>query len=427
MTGLFRYNRSSVCRLLCNTGHCISALISYSGVGLFLLLALARTESGLGKQTEYFIWVTLWLLVAALVTSLLSKRERDDSNDNSGSKRGLGNFPFTDIFAVLFFVYLTVNHSFLSPVNASGRYLILLLLAMNYLSLRIVLPAYRNMGKFLFMVILVCGLREAHIGIRQLLGVSSSHHFRFAMTGTFFNPGPYGGYLSIAMSIALYYLIHYHYYFVRCAEQVWGCVKQVWSCVKQRYCRIMPGSKLISLIWKSDTRNDLAQLFLRSKLISLIRKPVIWLYLLSLATFILSFIIFFGVMSRAAMVALVVSTIFIIWHKRSFRAYITKMVKTHRKKALLFALLLVVVVGAAGVAAYLVKKDSANGRLFLWRISCNMIAERPLTGWGYGAYPAAYAQAQAEYFTKYPESVAVEVAGTPEYGFNEYLQLGAET
>jgi len=352
--------------------HNLSALFSYGGVALFLLLALMRTESSFSRQIECFIGLTLWLLTAALVTSIFAKRIKS-------------GFTIVDLFFFLFFIYLTINHLFLSPVNASGKYLVLLLLGINYFSLRIIFSAYQNMGKFMSIVIVICGLVEAFLGIRQFLGMSPSLHSGFAMTGTFFNPGPYGGYLSVAMSIALYYLVHYHQSFIRSIRQ------------------------------------------LRGRLALTIKQPVTWIYSLSGLAFALAFIIFFGVMSRAAMVALGVSGIFILWHKRSFKSSIIKAIKIHRKKVLLFVTLPLILVGGVGIATYHVKKDSANGRLFLWQMSCNIIAEHPVTGAGFGTFPSAYAQIQADYFSKNPESAAINVADSPEYGFNEYLQLGAET
>ena len=55
------------------------------------------------------------------------------------------------------------------------------------------------------------------------------------------------------------------------------------------------------------------------------------------------------------------------------------------------------------------------------------IREQPWTGTGTGGFPAAYAEAQAEYFTSGKASeTEMLVAGCPEYGFNEFLQIGLE-
>lgn len=53
------------------------------------------------------------------------------------------------------------------------------------------------------------------------------------------------------------------------------------------------------------------------------------------------------------------------------------------------------------------------------------IAENPWGGCGLGYFGGAFGKAQAAYFTTEEASEQEEwVAGSPEYGFNEYLQLG---
>ena len=51
---------------------------------------------------------------------------------------------------------------------------------------------------------------ESLLGIRQLFGLSSSHHCMFVLTGSFANPGPYGGFIAICAVIALSGVCKYH-------------------------------------------------------------------------------------------------------------------------------------------------------------------------------------------------------------------------
>ena len=51
-------------------------------------------------------------------------------------------------------------------------------------------------------LILLGGI-EAVWGLRQLYGFSASGHFRYALTGSFFNPGPYAGYLAMGLPVCL--------------------------------------------------------------------------------------------------------------------------------------------------------------------------------------------------------------------------------
>ena len=73
--------------------------------------------------------------------------------------------------------------------------------------------------------------------------------------------------------------------------------------------------------------------------------------------------------------------------------------------------------------AYLLKKDSADGRLLMWKVAVQAIGEKPLTGYGWDHVAGAYGEAQEKYFSKGDYTEQEEhVAGSPEYVFNEYLQ-----
>ena len=73
------------------------------------------------------------------------------------------------------------------------------------------------------------------------------------------------------------------------------------------------------------------------------------------------------------------------------------------------------------------KKDSADGRLLIWKVSLTALTEHPF-GVGLGHFPSAYGDVQAAYFASGKASETEEyVAGNPEYGFNEFLQIGIES
>ncbi len=81
----------------------------------------------------------------------------------------------------------------------------------------------------------------------------------------------------------------------------------------------------------------------------------------------------------------------------------------------------------AGYLLFVLKPDSARGRLFMWKITCRAIAEKPLTGYGIHNFAAAYGNAQETYFAAGDyEPWEERVAGSPEYAFNEYLQAAVE-
>lgn len=53
--------------------------------------------------------------------------------------------------------------------------------------------------------LLTLGLWECLLGWEQLLGFRSSHHSLYPATGSFFNPGPYCGFLAMIAPMALCY------------------------------------------------------------------------------------------------------------------------------------------------------------------------------------------------------------------------------
>lgn len=60
-------------------------------------------------------------------------------------------------------------------------------------------------------------------------------------------------------------------------------------------------------------------------------------------------------------------------------------------------------------------------------ISTRAIAESPVVGYGMGNFVLAYGRAQENYFANEEYSETEElVAGSPEYAFNEYLQVAVE-
>ena len=53
---------------------------------------------------------------------------------------------------------------------------------------------------------------------------------------------------------------------------------------------------------------------------------------------------------------------------------------------------------------YFFKRDSADGRLLIWRTTWNMVADNPIWGQGKGAFQAKYMLYQAEYINANPDN-----------------------
>lgn len=95
------------------------------------------------------------------------------------------------------------------------------------------------------------------------------------------------------------------------------------------------------------------------------------------------------------------------------------------KKATIFlCLLFLLFVVSAGL--FFLKKDSAIGRLFIWKNTFAMIIDHPYTGSGQGSFHSRYMLYQAEFFKTKPANSYVLLADSVSHPFNEYLLILAE-
>ena len=211
-------------------------------------------------------------------------------------------------------------------------------------------------------VFILYGGMEAVWGIRQVYGFTYSNHSLYALTGSFYNPGPYSGYLAMIFPICLY-----------------------------EWLKRKEGKKTIP-------------------------------YYVALAVMLLILCVLPAGMSRSAWIAAAVSSIYVcgMHYKMEIQHYI----RHHRKQAVSFAIVTFILGGIALGGIYQMKKDSADGRLFMWKIAAQAVSEHPWTGCRWNSVPAAYGQAQENYFAAGNYTATEElVAGAPEYVFNEYLQV----
>ncbi len=51
-----------------------------------------------------------------------------------------------------------------------------------------------------------------------------------------------------------------------------------------------------------------------------------------------------------------------------------------------------------------IRKDSADGRLLIWRCSAQLIFRKPVSGYGGNGFTANYMNEQSAYFTRHPGS-----------------------
>ena len=195
------------------------------------------------------------------------------------------------------------------------------------------------------------GVKEAILGLLQVYGYEVSNHSLYALTGSFYNPGPYSGFLAMCLPLAL---------------NEWLKGERIWKHV-------------------------------------------------ALVALVLMVVVLPSGMSRTAWLAAVVALCYVCGMRYRDRLY------RYRKFFWAGGLLLAV----SGIGAYHWKKDSADGRLLMWKVSAQAVMEHPWQGVGWENVAGAYGDAQERYFASGKGTPQEEyVAGAPEYVFNEYLQVG---
>jgi len=292
-----------------------------------------------------------------------------------GFKRTVFKLYPVDFLLLLFAGFVLAINYLDSGYRVSTKWVLLVQLLLLFFYFRIALQN-KTLRFYLSVFFVLTGLVEAIWGLRQLYGFIPSNHALFKLTGSFFNSGPYSGYIAVVAPLALHAIL-----------------------------------------------KD-AVVFKRRFFIGFLPRYV---------RFIVSILAFTGValvlpaaMSRAAWIAAVVGCSFVLalhyLHKKPVLDYLIR----QRRRVILFLSIGVVlaVCGAAGI--YQLKKNSADGRALIWKTSLQLIAKHPM-GVGLGHFAGAYGEEQAAYFTSGNYSDQEElVAGNPEYAFNEYLQIIVE-
>jgi len=162
--------------------------------------------------------------------------------------------------------------------------------------------------------------------------------------------------------------------------------------------------------------------------IRVIRVPSLWFSIIACITCIAILLVLPAAMSRASWLAVVTGSLIVLCGHYSGRfSYLKDYYGKHKKKILLTGLIIFISLITAFIGMYFLKKDSADGRSLMWKIALQAAQKHPF-GVGLGNFSGAYGDAQADYFASGKGTETEEyVAGCPEYGFNEYLQIAVES
>lgn len=115
-----------------------------------------------------------------------------------------------DAILLLWALYTACNYWFLSPYPATEDFREAEALCLAYAALRLAIPfCGKAFGAVWTTGLCLAGLYQIYTGIAQLAGWEPSHHYRYALTGTFFNPGPYAILVAIALTVASAWLYNH--------------------------------------------------------------------------------------------------------------------------------------------------------------------------------------------------------------------------
>ena len=273
---------------------------------------------------------------------------------------------FKSDIAFLFFtgiVFVTYQYA----QNLSPEFLLFFIqMVLLWFALKVIYRLFPSFKTLVMVGLVLWGVVEAVWGLGQLYGYFPLKHALFKTTGSFLNPGPYGGFIALVLPLTLY----------------------SWLTFK-----------------------------LKSK----------WIGYLFLFAGVLCMMVLPATLSRTAWIAAIAGCLVVLLSDKRIIVK-SRLFWRHRKKECIIGVsILSLFLAIAVYGVYYLKKDSADGRLFMWKVTTFAIKESPVKGTGLGGFPAAYANAQMSYFENGKASETEKlVAGSPEYAFNEYLQLFLE-
>lgn len=285
-----------------------------------------------------------------------------------------------DLMLFWLLLYIVFNKLFFQTYSSfSIRFFELLGLSLVYLAMRILKARYLV---WVLMAVIVSGTIQAVYGNLQLLGYYPSNHSGFKMTGSFFNPGPYAGFLAAVWPIALgIYLFR---------------------------------DTLLRLSWVANLKTSKVWY-------SIIRYGIECVALLGIISILL---VLPASRSRAAWLSVILSSAVLLECRYQILRKIAAKISKLRKVILGAISVLIIAGGLYGV--YHLKKGSSDGRLFIWNVSTQIIKENPLIGVGFDRFKAHYMDSQAAYFREHIGESESLVADNSYYAFNEFLQFTVE-
>lgn len=276
------------------------------------------------------------------------------------------NFP--DICILAWMLYYVVSFFLSTKYNhLPNQALVMLMLFSTYLYIRRVLSfTSLNNVIYLYYVIVLIGSVESIYGILQLLNILPNIS-NFKLGGSFGNPGDLANFLSLTYIVTL------------------------------------------GLFFITKKRN---------------------LKLVLFVTIVFQLIVIIFSSARTAWIASGLLSIVAFWYFR-FRfitiKFIVEKIKVHKFFSLIAFFCILFACISVIIMLYKFKPTSADGRIFMNKLSKELILEKPFFGHGYNSFFSVQHQKQMDYFKHNPtDSINGWVATEVVFAFNDYLQLAIE-
>lgn len=241
-----------------------------------------------------------------------------------------------------------------------------------YLSLKIIFTFTANETdtkyKLILLSFLGIGFVESFFGLLNLYGITTLSSFAFNVAGSYWNHDHLSGFLTpiIPFAFGLYYLPKKN------------------------------GKTLSSIIN------------------------------FALITFLLLMLVLPALYIRTSWLSVFISLVFVCFFNRRLVEKV-KFIFTRRWKAITILLFAVILIPILFSKIYEVRKDSANGRLLIWKVTSTIIKDAPIYGHGYDSFSKIYNNYQADYFKKGLGSDYEKIlADNVKHAHNEFLQLWSE-
>lgn len=304
-------------------------------------------------------------------------------------------FSGLDIILFLFFVYCLANH--LARTDGYEiKFYLLLFLGAFYMCIKILLQYVKSARTILPVFLVAVGLAESVVGLRQLYGFDHSHHGLYRITGDFFNPGPFSGFVALTVPLAVYYALSFW-------EKAEARVQQIQASFSRKALLV----SVRQTVWHE-------------------KNVYILIVGISILNIVAALLVIPAAMSRSAWFAITAGVLVVLASRYGLYGRATAFFRRNKKRGVLISVAAIIIAASAFAGVYNLKRGSADGRLFLWRVASGAIAEKPVFGYGLGNFAGAYGQAQYGYFILGVDEKEAMTADSPAYAFNEFIQIGVE-